>query len=139
MAPSTPEEGIRRTLAQYAQLMDDGRFDDWGDLFTVDARFHVMGATQQGRAAIQEWIAGNQPPELRGKHAILTSVIDLDDDGGGARVWTDYAFVDQKHRVTSAGRYHDELVAGDDGRWRFSLREIVFLGGTPEVAPPTPA
>ena len=72
-----------------------------------------------------------------GKHAILSSVIDLADDGRTARVWTDYAFVDQKHRVTSAGRYHDELSSGDDGR-RFTLREIVFLGGEPEVASPVP-
>ena len=138
MAPSTPEEGIRRTLAQYAQLMDEGRFDDLADLFTDDARFHVMGGTQEGRAAIQKWITAAQPPEARGKHAILSSVIDLADDGRTARVWTDYAFVDQKHRVTSAGRYHDELSAGDDGRWRFTLREIVFLGGAPELTQPLP-
>jgi uncharacterized protein (TIGR02246 family) len=138
MAPSTPEEGIRRTLAQYAQLMDEGRFDDWADLFTDDARFHVMGSTQEGRAAIQKWITAAQPPEARGKHAILSSVIDLADDRRTARVWTDYAFVDQKHRVTSAGRYHDELRSGDDGRWRFTLREIVFLGGAPELTPPLP-
>ena len=80
MSP-TPEEGIRRTLAQYAQLCDEGRFAEFGDLFEPDARFHVMGETQVGRAAIEVWIAASQGPEARGKHAMLSSVIDLADDG----------------------------------------------------------
>jgi 3-phenylpropionate/cinnamic acid dioxygenase small subunit len=135
---STPEEGIRRTLAQYAQLCDEGRFAEFGDLFEPDARFHVMGQTQVGRAAIEEWIAASQGPEARGKHAMLSSVIDLADDGRTARAWTDYLFVDQRQRVTSVGRYHDELTASQDGRWRFTLREIVFMGGAPERAHPPP-
>jgi uncharacterized protein (TIGR02246 family) len=138
MRTSTPEEGIRRTLAQYAQLCDDGRFDEWADLFEPDARFHVMGDTQHGRNDIQEWITAAQGPEARGKHAILSSVIDVADDGRTARVWTDYVFVDQKQRVTSAGRYHDELTSSDDGRWRFTVREIVFMGGAPEQTLPVP-
>ncbi len=138
MPSSTPEEGIRRTVAQYAQLCDEGRFDEWGDLFTDDARYHVMGSTQEGREAIQDFITGAQPPEARGKHGILASVIDVADDGRTAAAWTDYVFVSTKHDVTSAGRYHDELVLGDDGRWRFAVREIVFLGGKPEHASDVP-
>jgi hypothetical protein len=138
MPNSTPEEGIRRTLAQYAQLCDEGRFDEFAGLFTLDSRVRVMGETHEGRPVIQQWIEQAQPPELRGKHAILSSVIDLADDARSARAWTDYLFVDQKQRVTSAGRYHDELAVGDDGRWRFTLREIVFLGADPDVAQPVP-
>jgi 3-phenylpropionate/cinnamic acid dioxygenase small subunit len=136
MAPSTPEEGIRRTLAHYGLLLDDGRFDEWSQLFVEDARFHVMGATQVGRADITAWIMKNQGPELRGKHAVLAPLIDL--DGDRARVWTDYLFVDQQQTVLSVGRYHDEVVRGDDGRWRFALREIVFMGGAPEVTAAVP-
>ena len=97
-----------------------------------------MGETHQGRGVIHDWIVAAQPPELRGKHAMLSSVIDLDDGAATARAWTDYVFVDQKLRVTSSGRYHDELARGDDGRWRFTLREIVFTGGQPDLAPPIP-
>ena len=138
MAPSSPEEGIRRTLGQYAQLCDEGRFDEWGDLFVADARFHVMGETHEGREAIQAFITASQPPEQRGKHAILAPVIDLADDARSARAWTDYVFVDQRKRVSSAGRYHDELVVGDDGRWRFTRREIVFMGDAEQTTAPVP-
>ena len=117
MSPTPPEEGIRRTLAQYAQLMDEGRFDEFGDLFEPDARFHVMGETQVGRAAIEEWIAASQRPEPRGKHAMLSSVIDLADDGRTARAWTDYLFVDQQ----TAGHVRRSLPRRADGERRRAL------------------
>lgn len=135
---STPEEGIRRTLMQYAQLCDDGRFDEWGELFTGDARFHVMGSTHTGRGSVQAWIEKAQGPGARGRHAVFAPVIDVAGDGHTASAWTDYLFFDKGGKVTSTGRYHDELVCGEDGRWRFALREIVFQGGTPEVAQPLP-
>ena len=135
-AMATDEEGIRRTLAQYAQLCDEGRFEEWADLFAADARFHVMGTTYDGRAAITGFISAAMPPEARGKHAILASVIDV--GNAVASAWTDYLFATRKGQITSVGRYHDELERGDDGRWRFTLREIVFIGGQPQLAQPLP-
>ena len=135
---STPEEGIRRTLAQYCQLFDDGRSAEWIELFTEDARFHVMHTTAQGHEAILEVVAIGMTPEARGRHALFQPVIVLSPDGRGAKAWTDFCFFDRKRQVTSVGRYHDELHQGDDGRWRFGLREIAFLGRGPEVAQPPP-
>ena len=129
---------MRRTVAQYAQLCDEGRFEEWGDLFLPDARFHVMGGTREGREAIVGFIGKAMPPDKRGKHANLATVIDVADDEVTARAWTDFLFATPAGQVTSVGRYHDELVKGDDGRWRFGLREIVFVGGSPELAPPIP-
>ena len=138
MTSSRPEDGIRRTIAQYCQLCDDGRFDEWIALFTADARFHVMGNTTVGRDAIKAFIEVGQRAELRGRHATVQSVIDVGDDGRTAKVWTDFCFIDKAHTITTVGRYHDEMVLGNDGRWRFALREIVFLGGEPELATRTP-
>jgi uncharacterized protein (TIGR02246 family) len=138
MPSSTPEEAIRRTIGQYGQLCDDARWNEWADLFVADARFHVMGATTEGREAIKAYISESMPPEVRGKHAMLSTVITLGDDGGSAAAWTDFVFVDQRRAITSVGRYHDELTRDDDGRWRFRLREIVFMGGEPQLAPPIP-
>src|SRR5262249_53092748 len=53
----TDEEGIRRTLALYCQLCDDGRFDEWADLYTEDAVFRVMGGEHRGPEAIKAFIA----------------------------------------------------------------------------------
>lgn len=132
------EAGVRRTIASYGPLCDDGRFAEWADLFTPDARMRVMGRTYQGRDAVRAFIEKGQPPERRGKHLCAAPVIEIDDSGRTARAWVDFVFVDRHRAITSAGRYHDELELGDDGRWRFTLREIVFLGDQPAVAQPPP-
>jgi 3-phenylpropionate/cinnamic acid dioxygenase small subunit len=137
--PTTPEEAIRRTMMLYAQLCDDGRFDEWVQLFTPDARFAVMGTTHTGHDAIRSFMENAQPSERRGRHAVFAPVVDLDLHGTTARAWTDYLFFDRSGAVTSTGRYHDELVGTFDGSWRFALREIVFQGAEPTVARPTPA
>jgi uncharacterized protein (TIGR02246 family) len=121
----TDEEGVRRTLALYCQLCDDGRFDEWTDLYTDDATFAVMGQTQVGRDAIKAWIEQAQPEDKRGKHFLGQSVVDI--DGDAASAVTDYTFVSKAYVITSAGRYHDTLERGGDGRWRFRTREIRFL------------
>ena len=119
------EDAIRRTIAQYCQLCDDGRFDEWADLYTDDATFSVMGKTYTGRADVKAFIEKGQAPERRGKHLCFNSIIDI--DGDSARAITDYVFIDKQHAITSAGRYHDRLIRQPD-RWRFAERRILFLG-----------
>jgi hypothetical protein len=124
---------IARTLALYCQFCDDGRFDEWGELFVEDARFTVLGQTHQGRANIQAWIEKAQPPEQRGKHFLGQSVVDIDAGGDTASGVTDYSFISRTpeggYAITSAGRYHDILArSSTDDRWRFVSREIRFLG-----------
>ena len=133
------EEDIRRTIARYCMLCDDGRWDEWGDLFTEDARFHVMGTTKVGRADIQEFISSSMPPEVRGRHVCANCLISVDSWNGTAKVWTDFVFVDKAGAITSNGRYHDEMVRGEDKVWRFALREIAFVGEQPTIAVPPPA
>ncbi|MGI9578941.1 MAG: nuclear transport factor 2 family protein, partial [Microthrixaceae bacterium] len=75
-------------------------------------------------------------PEARGRHATSSTVLDLDAAAGTGSGWVDYVFFDSGGAATNIGRYHDHYVRGDDGRWLFSLREIVFLNGEPELADP---
>jgi 3-phenylpropionate/cinnamic acid dioxygenase small subunit len=119
------EEEIRRTVAQYAHFCDDGRFEEWGELYTDDATFSVLGQTYNGRDAIKGFITKAQPPKQRGKHICFNTVIDT--EGDEAYAVTDYIFIDQEKAIASAGRYHDRLVR-DRGRWRFAQRRIVFMG-----------
>ena len=137
-AVTSPEERIRRTLAQYCQLCDDGRFDEWGSLFTEDTTYHVMGQSLTGRDEAKAFMERSQPPELRGQHVTANSQVVVADDGKTAQCWSDYVFFDQAGRLINRGRYHDELVCGDDGVWRFGLREIVFAGNDPELTSPPP-
>ena len=134
-------EGIRRTLAAYCQLLDDGRFGEWVDVFTDDVAFAVMGQVFRGPDAVRAFVEPTQGPDLRGRHVLSEPLIDVDPSGGRAIVTTDYCFVARDLTVMSAGRYHDVLVraAGGRGRWRIAQREIVFLGDDPLGIAPAPA
>ena len=124
----TDHDEIRQVLVAYCQLCDDGRFEEWADLYTDDATFTVMGTTHIGRDNVRAFIEGAQPLEARGKHFLSEPYIEV--DGDTADCVTDYIFLAGKGadiKVTSAGRYVDELVR-DDGRWRFATRRIEFLG-----------
>jgi 3-phenylpropionate/cinnamic acid dioxygenase small subunit len=129
-AASTDIERIRRTLASYCQLCDDGRFDEWAELYTPDATFEALGRTYTGREQIKGFIETYQAPELRGKHITGNALIDVDSIGAVATASTDYVFVGPTAEglaVISAGRYHDTLVRDGD-RWLFRRRKIVFVG-----------
>lgn len=122
------EPAIRRTLAEYCQHLDDGRFDEWAEVFTDDVTFAVMGRRLEGRAAVRAFIEPTQQADARGRHLLSEPLITV--DGDTARVTTDYAFVSKSLQVLSAGRYHD-VVVRDGDRWRIAVREIVFLGDEP--------
>jgi uncharacterized protein (TIGR02246 family) len=133
-------EAIRRLIAVYAQLLDSGRLEEWGELFTPDASFEVWGKTLRGRSEIVAAIGGMQP-ELPGKHVCLVPVIDvLGPDR--ARAWTDlsaFASTKQGIQIATIGRYHDELVQ-QGGRWRFARRSVVMAGeALPAGVAPSPA
>lgn len=129
------ELAIRRTLAEYCQLLDDGRFDQWIQVFSEDVAYAVMGRVTRGRAELRQLIEPLQQAEARGRHVLSEPLITVDGDHAAAT--TDYCFVSQDLKVTSAGRYHDVLV--DDGwRWRIVAREVVFLGAEPQGIPGRP-
>lgn len=127
------ESDIRRLLAQYCQLIDDGRFDEWIDLFTDDIEFVVMGMHKHGHDELRGFIEPSQQADARGKHMISEPWIEIGTDGATARVTTDFAWVSKAGAVGQSGRYHDHLVHHPD-RWRFARREIVFTGDQPEDA-----
>lgn len=113
---------IRRLLASYCLLLDDGHFGALAELFTPDGSFNYAGSAASGREAIEEWFTSSQPPGRRGKHLTLNALIDVDADD--ATVTSDYLWlrsVDGVISVGLAGRYRDTL-ARVDGRWLMARR-----------------
>jgi uncharacterized protein (TIGR02246 family) len=118
---------ISATLSAYSQLLDDGHFEPWSDLFTEDARLSFPGRDAEGRDAIRALMEKVQPDGARGKHMTANSKMEV--RGDTATATTDYLFVRAGAEgigIVSAGRYHDTLVR-QGGRWRFSERRITFL------------
>lgn len=127
---SGEEAEIRKLLAMYCQLIDDGRFDEWIRLFTDDIEFVVMGMHKHGHAELREFIEPSQQADARGKHMISEPWIEIVSETQ-ATATTDFAWVSKQGAVGQSGRYVDRIV-NENGRWQFQRREIVFTGDLPE-------
>jgi hypothetical protein len=115
-------EGVRKTLAQYSQWVDDRRIDDLAGLFTEDASWTVLDETVVGRKAIRQFIATWTPFESHVKHLTLDSIIDI--DGAAATSVSNFIVVYETPSggvVQRAGRYEDILHDQGD-RWRIARR-----------------
>ena len=128
--PVTDESDIRRLLAMYCQLIDDGRFDEWIELFTADIEFVVMGMHKIGHAELRGFIEPSQQADARGKHMISEPWIEIESNSR-ATATTDFAWVSKQGAVGQAGRYYDTIVK-QTRHWQFQRREIVFTGDQPE-------
>jgi SnoaL-like domain len=126
LAHLADELAIRELLAAYCHRVDDGRFDDLVELFTPDGAFVRGTRTHSGRDALLAYFRpGKGGPSSAGRHLTLNPEIAI--DGARGRVLADFLYlrvVDGKITPVIAGRYRDELVRGDDGRWRFARRVV---------------
>ena len=127
---------IRRILASYCQLLDDGHF---GALrlelvHTPDGSFSYAGTAVSGRAEIRDWFTSSQPPGRRGKHLTLNVLVVL--DGDHAAVTSDYLWLRSVDGVISpglAGRYRDTLVRAR-GSWLIARRRVEPMSDMQESA-----
>ncbi len=124
----TEHEAITRVVARYCHLLDDGRWDEFAQLWAEDAEFVLGGETTRGRDAIRGSIEATQPPERRGRHLAVN--VEIDVDGDRATGLVDFMFWGRdgegKAKLLFLGRYDDQLVR-TDGVWRFARREISFF------------
>ena len=118
------ELAIRRTLALYCHRCDDGDFAELVDQFTTDGSFAYLGEVVTGREQLRAWFESKQPPDRRGKHLTMNTVVDI--DGDRAHAVSDFVFlrlVDGSPSPAVAGRYRDELHCVT-GRWLIDRREV---------------
>jgi hypothetical protein len=136
---------IRDTLQLYAVFLDDARVEDYLGLYTDDAVFTAADVVYEGRDEIRRELA--EKPRGPGKHLTFPAVIEMVSPTE-ARTWSDFLRirivpegVPVPWIITHVGRYYDYLVKGEDGRWRFSRRDIRLTGGVnrhPFVEPQFP-
>jgi ketosteroid isomerase-like protein len=121
-------EGIRATLAAYAQALDDGRTDDVVATFCADGACEIPGlGTHEGhdslRKAFAEWT-----PVRPQRHVVVNTHV-TDWDGDEARASSDVLFLLKGREgwsIQLVGRYHDVLHHAD-GMWRFHRRTAEFV------------
>ena len=133
-------EAVRRTISLYSQLMDQGRFDEFGELFTEDAvstsiagTVNPVSWTAHGRADIvanTRNIVGKLLEQGDVIHLAANPVIDV--DGEQAKAWWDVVVL----QITAtgftplrSGRYQARFVKRGE-RWLLAHRTLLQCGGT---------
>ena len=140
------ERGVLATLHRYGHALDYGAEAAWVDCFTADARYEVRepghGTTgsvraYDGRDELAAFAARHtRAPEHFHKHVVVDPVIAVDGDRATAvSYFLRVDHVDGEPVVYAFGRYRDELVRGEDGRWRFAVRVAEVESRRPRPAP----
>jgi hypothetical protein len=126
------ELAIRRALAIYCHLCDDGDFAGLVDQFTPDGSFSYQGEVVSGQEQLRAWFESKQPPERRGKHLTTNTVVDVHGDRADAA--SDFVFLRLSEgsavpEIAIAGRYRDALHRSGE-RWLFARREVHVMLAT---------
>jgi 3-phenylpropionate/cinnamic acid dioxygenase small subunit len=124
---------VRDLVSAYCRLWDDRQYDQWIELFTVDAAFDWRGHLAHGRDGIQALIgSGNRArPDGPGLHVMTNTLVQV--EGDRATASSDFLFVaprDGRPEIHYAGRTYDHCARGSTG-WQFTLRVVRFLGEDP--------
>ncbi len=116
-------EEIRQLFIDYGQLLDQGDFAAYSELFADDGEL-MLGplGRARGRAEIQAMMrrVGGSGGSL---HLITSPVIDLDGDRARARVmWTVINPAGDANPVVGMVGHHEDDLVRERGRWRFARR-----------------
>ena len=122
---------IENLLYRYAELIDEGRFDALGELFTHAELLDPAGAVMArgaGEAAQNFHRSTRLYPDSgtpRTKHVTTNLLVEVDEAAGTATCRSNYVVLQQTEKVPLqpiiTGRYHDRFERAD-GRWRCASR-----------------
>jgi SnoaL-like domain len=121
-------EGIRATLAAYAQALDDGRTEDIVATFCPDGTIEIPGlGTHEGHDALRQAFA-QWAPKRPQRHVVVNTHVSGWSETE-AQASSDVLFLlkgKDGWAVQLVGRYHDDLHY-TDGAWRFHHRAAEFI------------
>jgi uncharacterized protein (TIGR02246 family) len=125
--PADDQEAIRRTLALYAQLLDNKDTTGWCEQFTPDGTFHTDNGNHTGRQAIKQFMerqVADKPADYHTAHFGANAVVTLDRESAQASAdWLTLESIgEQPWSVLRVSRTTDRLVR-NDGEWRFTWKE----------------
>lgn len=117
----------------YALLLDDERFAEVGELFTVDGVFASPHSTTVGRQNIVENFRVKHAPYTATLHDPHGQVVEFVDDDNARGTVIGYAELGgPDHCIVTSIRYQDDY-RREDGQWRFARRFVLSVFGmTPQ-------
>jgi hypothetical protein len=125
------ERDVLDTLYAYIHTFDNGPIEAFVDCFTEDCylKWPDPEPDRYGHEGIREAYLKNEPrpPARVRKHTVLSPRITV--DGDTAHVFSYYSTLNDNEgfgpRMITMGTYEDELVRGEDGKWRFKSRVTI--------------
>ena len=128
-------EGVRATIAAYAQALDDGRTDDIVATFCAEGVCDIPGlGTHTGHDALRKAFTKWTPRQPQ-RHLVVNTLVTEWNDHEATAV-SDVVFVlweDSGWAIKMVGRYHDVL-HHSDGTWKLHNRTATFVTGPPSPA-----
>lgn len=117
---------IRRLVARYAQLDDDGNLDELSELFVEECWLDAAGQRSNGRvqvkAFVRKAVLGRKLRHVMTNHLVTVEGPSL--ASGSADLLLLEAAPDGEWVVAGSHRYQDCYLRGSDGEWRFRSRQI---------------
>lgn len=125
-------EGVRATIARYAQALDDGRTEDLVATFCVDGVCDIPGmGTHTGHEALRRAFSKWTPRQPQ-RHLVLNTLV-TEWDQREASAISDVIFLlweASGWAIKLVGRYHDVLHRDGEG-WRLHNRTATFVTEPP--------
>ena len=122
-------EGVRRTIAAYAQALDDGRTDDVVATFCADGVLDMPGmGVHEGHDALRAAFGGWKPRGAQ-RHLVVNTLVTAWDEREASAV-SDIVFLAQGKEgwaVHLVGRY-DDVFHHDGDAWLLHRRHATFQG-----------
>ena len=116
------DSAVRRLIARYCHLVDDGDYDAAAGLFAEDARYVALGKSLDGRPAIKAMLVDQGDHSTL--HQVSNVVVSNGSQPGTFHAVADLsvvAKVEGSWTPAFVGRYHDTFV-GQGRDMRFSQR-----------------
>ena len=116
-------EDLRTLLARYAAVVDNDKdVNRLRDLFTEDAALENP-TRYEGREAILEYYLGVMKSLEASRHHVVNSSFELEAPDRARHRGAFLAYLARDGVMSLVcGDYDDEVVRGNDGRWRFSVK-----------------
>jgi hypothetical protein len=127
-------EEIKRLKARYCHLLDGKRWEEWGELFTDEARMHLgsgdAAAVLAGRTAIVARVS-DVLRDVVTVHQALLPDISVSGPRSAVASWGTFSITargsDGEASEHRWGRHDDHYELGDDGRWRIASLVMINL------------
>lgn len=130
------DRAIRDLVARYCHAIAERDDDAWLATWAQDAEWRVLGRTLQGREAILDFYRKLVAPVAWVVQHAHDGIVEIDGDAASGR-WqiTEHLQWRDGGGGFNVGRYRDTYTRGDDGAWRFALRDLrIFYLGPPDLS-----